>query len=62
MVKDRELQTLQEDNKLLVKQFRQKKEAQKKREMFSQVITCYILRVTSIIKIITKCISLKQVS
>ena len=33
------LSTLQEENKLLVKQFRQKKEAQKKREQFSQVVT-----------------------
>ena len=39
MIKDKELLTLREDNRLLVKQFRQKKEAQKKREKFSQVVT-----------------------
>ena len=39
MVKDKELLTLQEDNRLLAKQFREKKEAQKKREQFSQVIS-----------------------
>ena len=38
MIKDKELLTLREDNRLLVKQFRQKKEAQKKREQFSQVV------------------------
>ena len=37
MVKDKKLLTLQEDNRLLAKQFREKKEAQKKREEFSQV-------------------------
>ena len=37
MVKDKKLFTLQEDNRLLAKQFREKKEAQKKREHFSQV-------------------------
>ena len=39
MVKDKELLTLQDDNRLLAKQFREKKEAQKKREQFSQVIS-----------------------
>ena len=39
MVKDKELLTLREDNRLLAKQFREKKEAQKKREQFSQVIS-----------------------
>jgi len=38
IVKDKELSTLREDNRLLAKQFRQKKEAQKKREQFSQVL------------------------
>ena len=37
MVKDKELLTLQEDNRLLAKQFRQKKDAQKKREKLLQV-------------------------
>jgi len=37
IVKDKELSTLREDNRLLAKQFRQKKEAQTKREQFSQV-------------------------
>ena len=37
MVKDKELSTLQEDNRLLAKQFRQKREAEKKRWQFSQV-------------------------
>ena len=37
MVKDKELSVLQEDNRLLAKQFRQKKEAEKKRRQFSQV-------------------------
>ena len=37
MVKNKELSTLQEDNRLLAKQFRQKKEAEKKRRQFSQV-------------------------
>ena len=39
MVKDKELLALQEDNKLLAKQFRQKKDAQKRREHFLQVVT-----------------------
>ena len=39
MVKDRELLTLQKENRLLAKQFTQKKEAQKKRMQFSQVDT-----------------------
>ena len=38
MVKDKELLTLREDNRLLAKQFREKKEAQKKRAQLSQVI------------------------
>ena len=37
-MKDKELLTLQEDNRLLAKQFREKKEAQNKREQFLQVI------------------------
>ena len=37
MVKDKELFTLQEDNRLLAKQFRQKKDAQKRREKLLQV-------------------------
>ena len=37
MVKDKELSALQEDNRLLAKQFRQKKEAEKKRWQFLQV-------------------------
>ena len=37
MVKNKELSALQEDNRLLAKQFRQKKEAEKKRLQFSQV-------------------------
>ena len=37
MVKNNELSTLQEDNRLLAKQFRQKREAEKKRQQFSQV-------------------------
>ena len=37
MVKDKELSTLQEDNRLLAKQFRQKKEAERRRWQFSQV-------------------------
>ena len=41
MVKDKELTTLQGDIKLLAKQFRQKKDAQKRREQFSQVDTNY---------------------
>ena len=44
MVKDNELSTLKEENRLLVKQFRQKKEAQKKREQILQVTTyCLII-------------------
>ena len=40
MIKDRELLNLKEDNKLLAKQFREKKEAQKKRQHdFSQVVS-----------------------
>ena len=42
IVKDKELSTLREDNRLLAKQFRQKKEAQKRREQFSQVVTSYV--------------------
>ena len=38
-MKDKELFTLRDDNRLLAKQFREKKEAQKKREQFSQVIS-----------------------
>ena len=38
MVKDKELSRLREENKLLAKQFRQKKNAEKKRQQFSQVI------------------------
>ena len=38
LVKDKKLLSLQEDNRLLAKQFRQKKEAQKKRENISQVV------------------------
>ena len=41
MVKDKELITLQGDIKLLAKQFRQKKDAQKRRDQFSQVDTSY---------------------
>ena len=37
MVKDKQLVILQEDNKLLAKQFRQKKDAQKKREQLLEV-------------------------
>ena len=37
MVKDKELLTLQEDNRLLAKQFRHKKDAQKRREKLLQV-------------------------
>ena len=36
-MKDTELSKLKEENKLLAKQFREKKEAQKKRQQFSQV-------------------------
>ena len=36
-VKDKELALLREDNRLLGKQFRQKKEAERKRQQFSQV-------------------------
>ena len=36
-VKDKELSTFREDNRLLAKQFRQKKEAGRKRQQFSQV-------------------------
>lgn len=40
MIKDRELSKLKEDNKLLAKQFREKKESQKKRQQFfSQVVS-----------------------
>ena len=39
MVKDKELSTLREDNRLLAKQFSQKKEVEKKRWQFSQVAT-----------------------
>ena len=38
MMKDKELLKLREDNSLLAKQFREKKEAQKKRAQLSQVI------------------------
>ena len=38
MVKDKELSALREENRLLAKQFRQKKNAEKKRQQFSQVI------------------------
>ena len=37
MVKDKELSTMQKDNRLLAKQFTQKKEAEKRRRQFSQV-------------------------
>ena len=38
MVKDKELLTLREDNRLLAKQFREKKKVRKKRERFLKVI------------------------
>ena len=38
MVKDKQLVTLQEDNRLLAKQFRQKKDAQQKRERLLEVL------------------------
>ena len=42
MMKDREVLKLKENNKLLAKQFREKKEFQRKRQVFSQVISgCY---------------------
>jgi len=43
MVKDKELSTLREDNRLLAGQFRQKEDTQKKREQFSQVFASYAL-------------------
>ena len=49
MIKDTELSKLKEDNKLLAKQFREKKEAQKKRQQFLQVVSSFILTHSNVI-------------